>query len=247
MAFRAANLAGTRGCRSRPSSPPARGAYPARVDREYDAIWRSRSMFSMSSGTSRIRRRPRRGCAPRRRSTRMAAARASSRRRSRGRWACRSATTRRTPFSTGSLCCPSACRVRIALERGRLRNSGGDPAAAVPLLPAPPADRRRVASPPTSCSCRWMRCTCSRSPMPPHAAAVDRARAARARRRRRRSRHSGGASGCTTTRVGAASTPRTSRRPIAEFELAKDAAVRWGTPQQVAWADEALDEARALR
>ncbi len=31
---------------------------------------------------------------------------------------------------------------------------------------------------------------------------------------------------------------------IAEFELAKDAATRWGTPQQVAWADEALAEAR---
>jgi hypothetical protein len=32
---------------------------------------------------------------------------------------------------------------------------------------------------------------------------------------------------------------------IAELELGKDAAVRWGTPQQVVWADEALDEARA--
>ena len=31
---------------------------------------------------------------------------------------------------------------------------------------------------------------------------------------------------------------------IAEFELAKNAATRWGTPQQVAWADEALAEAR---
>ena len=32
---------------------------------------------------------------------------------------------------------------------------------------------------------------------------------------------------------------------IAEFEKAKDAASRWGTPQQVEWADEALAEARA--
>lgn len=31
---------------------------------------------------------------------------------------------------------------------------------------------------------------------------------------------------------------------IAEFELAKNAATRWGTPQQVAWADEAFAEAR---
>ena len=29
---------------------------------------------------------------------------------------------------------------------------------------------------------------------------------------------------------------------VTEFELAKDAATRWGTPQQIAWADEALDE-----
>lgn len=32
---------------------------------------------------------------------------------------------------------------------------------------------------------------------------------------------------------------------IAEFETARDAATRWGTPQQVQWADEALAEARA--
>lgn len=31
---------------------------------------------------------------------------------------------------------------------------------------------------------------------------------------------------------------------IAEFEAARDAATRWGTPQQVQWADEALVEAR---
>ena len=31
---------------------------------------------------------------------------------------------------------------------------------------------------------------------------------------------------------------------IASFETARDAAVRWGTPQQVQWADEALVEAR---
>ncbi|MEV4689347.1 hypothetical protein [Microbacterium sp. LWH3-1.2] len=33
---------------------------------------------------------------------------------------------------------------------------------------------------------------------------------------------------------------------IAEFEAARDAATRWGTPQQVQWADEALAEARAV-
>ncbi len=32
---------------------------------------------------------------------------------------------------------------------------------------------------------------------------------------------------------------------IAAFERAREAAVRWGTPQQVQWADEALEEARA--
>ncbi len=32
---------------------------------------------------------------------------------------------------------------------------------------------------------------------------------------------------------------------LAEFERAKDAAIRWGTPQQVQWADEAIAEATA--
>lgn len=32
---------------------------------------------------------------------------------------------------------------------------------------------------------------------------------------------------------------------VAEFEKARDAAARWGTPQQVQWAEEALAEARA--
>jgi len=32
---------------------------------------------------------------------------------------------------------------------------------------------------------------------------------------------------------------------LASFEAARDAATRWGTPQQVQWADEALAEARA--
>ena len=33
---------------------------------------------------------------------------------------------------------------------------------------------------------------------------------------------------------------------IAAFERSRDAATRWGTPQQVAWADEAIAEARAM-
>ena len=32
-----------------------------------------------------------------------------------------------------------------------------------------------------------------------------------------------------------------------EFDKAKDAALRWGTPQQIAWADEAIAEARGTR
>ena len=32
---------------------------------------------------------------------------------------------------------------------------------------------------------------------------------------------------------------------ITEFEASREAATRWGTPQQVAWADEAIAEARA--
>ncbi|WP_109211517.1 MULTISPECIES: hypothetical protein [Microbacterium] len=34
---------------------------------------------------------------------------------------------------------------------------------------------------------------------------------------------------------------------VAEFETARDAATRWGTPQQVQWADEAIAEARGAR
>ncbi len=32
---------------------------------------------------------------------------------------------------------------------------------------------------------------------------------------------------------------------LTEFEFAREAAIRWGTPQQVQWADEAIAEARA--
>lgn len=34
---------------------------------------------------------------------------------------------------------------------------------------------------------------------------------------------------------------------LASFERSRDAATRWGTPQQVSWADEAIAEARAAR
>ena len=130
--------------------------------------------------------------------------------------------------------------VRAALERGRLRNSSGDPDAAVPLF-------RAAAQQAASADLVFLRVDAL------HMLAIADA---------------DHADEWTTEALGVlddATEPRTLRwrvslhnnagwtrfdagdfaGAITEFEFAKDAATRWGTPEQVEWADEALAEARA--
>lgn len=132
-----------------------------------------------------------------------------------------------------------AVAARAALERGRLHNSSGDPEGAVPYF----------------------------------LAAVDAASGARLTFLQVDALHmlaiadAGQAGEWTSAALGAldhTDDPRTLRwrvslhnnagwahldagrvtEAVASFEQARDAATRWGTPQQVRWADEALAEAR---
>ena len=96
--------------------------------------------------------------------------------------------------------------------------------------------------PPISCFCRSTLCTCSGSPIPT---------APMSGRGRRSPRSTGPPKRTPRWRVSLHNNAGWARfdagdypGAIAEFELAKNAATRWGTPQQVAWADEAFAEAR---
>ncbi|MFE5408548.1 hypothetical protein [Microbacterium sp. NPDC056569] len=135
----------------------------------------------------------------------------------------------------------AAVAARAALERGRVRNSAGDPATAVPYF----------------------------------LAAVDAASAAGLTFLRVDALHMlaiaepDQAEEWTAAAFGAldgVEDPRTLRwrvslhnnagwrlfdagrftEAVTSFEAAREAATRWGTPQQVQWADEALAEARAV-
>jgi hypothetical protein len=130
--------------------------------------------------------------------------------------------------------------VRAALERGRLRNSSGDPSAAAALF-------RAAAEAAASAGLVFLRVDAL------HMLAIA---------------DTGHADEWTAEALRVlddTTEPRTLRwhvslhnnagwtrfdsgdfaGAIAEFELAKDAATRWGTPQQVDWAEEALAETRA--
>lgn len=130
--------------------------------------------------------------------------------------------------------------VRIALERGRLRNSAGDPAAALPLfeLAAEGAASARllflevdalhmlaIADP--GCAAQWTRRAFE---------VLEGVTDARTLRWAVSLHNNAGWSHFDEGRFAEA---------VTEFEKARDAAARWGTPQQVQWADEALAEARA--
>jgi tetratricopeptide (TPR) repeat protein len=130
--------------------------------------------------------------------------------------------------------------VRVVLERGRLRNSSGDAEAALPLfLAAAEAaasaqlDFLRVdalhmlAIADAAHSARWTE---------EAFAVLERVADPRTLRWR---------VGLHNNRGWALFDDGRLEDAIAEFEQAKDAAIRWGTPQQVTWADEALAEARA--
>jgi tetratricopeptide (TPR) repeat protein len=131
-------------------------------------------------------------------------------------------------------------RARVALERGRLRNSGGDAAGAVALF-------HEAAAAAASARLLFLRIDAL------HMLAIaDPAGGARYTDE-------------ALALLDGISDPRTLRwrvslhnnrgwalrdagdaaGAVAEFERAKDAATRWGTRQQVEWAEEALAEARA--
>ena len=132
--------------------------------------------------------------------------------------------------------------VRVALERGRLRSSAGDPDAAIGLF-------ELAAEAAASADLTFLRVDAL------HMLAIaDTVHAAEWTER-------------ALDLLDGTTDPRTLRwavslhnnagwahldagrtdDAIAEFEKARDAATRWGTPQQVQWADEALAEARATR
>ena len=131
-------------------------------------------------------------------------------------------------------------RARVALERGRLRNSGGDPSAAVPLF----QDAAAVAA---SAGLVFLQVDALHMLAiadPSHAAAwtaqaldlLEGATDPRTQRWRVGLHNNAGWARFDAEDYAGA---------VAEFELAKDAATRWGTAQQVQWADEALAEAHA--
>lgn len=131
--------------------------------------------------------------------------------------------------------------VRVSLERGRVRNSAGEPTAAAPLF-------RAAAEQAASEKLTFLHVDAL------HMLAIAEPDAAE--HWTRRALHV----------LDAVSDGRTLRwrvslynnlgwfrlaagrraEAIAAFERARDAAGRWGTAQQVAWADEALAEARAV-
>ncbi|MBD3940242.1 hypothetical protein IF188_00830 [Microbacterium sp. NEAU-LLC] len=133
----------------------------------------------------------------------------------------------------------SAVAARAALERGRVRNSAGDPQAAIPYFTA----ALDAASPPELVFVRVDAL---------HMLAIADADQADEW------------TGAALAALETVDDPRTLRWRVAlhnntgwrhldagrvadavtSFEAARDAAVRWGTPQQVQWADEALVEAR---
>lgn len=134
----------------------------------------------------------------------------------------------------------AAVAARAALERGRLRNSAGDADAAVPYFLAA-ADAASVsgltflhvdalhmlAIADGGQAEEWTAAAL---------AALDGVTDPRTLRWTVSLRNNAGWRLFDAGRFGEA---------VAEFEAARDAATRWGTPQQVQWADEALSEARA--
>lgn len=133
-----------------------------------------------------------------------------------------------------------AVRTRITLERGRLRNSAGDPVAAVPLFLA-------AAEAAASADLLFLRIDAL------HMLAIADAA------------HSAQWTHEALALLEGSDDPRTRRwevslhnnagwglfdagrvaEAVAAFERSRVAATQWGTAQQVQWADEALAEARA--
>jgi tetratricopeptide (TPR) repeat protein len=130
-------------------------------------------------------------------------------------------------------------RARIALERGRLRNSSGDPDGAVPLF-------REAAALAASADLVFLQVdalhmlaiadSAHRTEWTERAlSALDATDDPRTLRWRVALHNNAGWAHLDAGRLAEA---------LTDFDKAKDAALRWGTAQQVRWADEALDEAR---
>ncbi|WP_106814755.1 hypothetical protein [Microbacterium timonense] len=134
----------------------------------------------------------------------------------------------------------AAVAARAALERGRLRNSAGDPAAAVPYFLAA-VDAAREAGL-TFLQVDALHMLAIADPVQADewsAAAFDaleRIDDPRTLRWRVSLHNNAGWRHFEAGRLGDA---------IAEFQESRDAAIRWGTPQQAQWADEAIAEAHA--
>jgi tetratricopeptide (TPR) repeat protein len=134
-----------------------------------------------------------------------------------------------------------AVGVRVSLERGRLRNSGGDPAAAAALF-------RAAADAASGPDLAFLRVDAlhmlaivdadHREQWTTRAFAVlDALEDARTQRWRVALHNNLGWAHFDDEDYAAA---------LAAFEESKAAATRWGTPQQVVWAEEAIAEARSL-
>ncbi len=132
-----------------------------------------------------------------------------------------------------------AVTVRIALERGRLRNSGGDPGAAIALFQHAAAGAASVDLAFLQVDALHMLAIADADRAAEWTAqalaVLDGPTDERTQRWRVGLHNNAGWARFDAGDYAAA---------VAEFELAKGAATRWGTPQQVVWADEALAEAR---
>jgi hypothetical protein len=130
--------------------------------------------------------------------------------------------------------------VRVALERGRLRNSADDPHAAVALFDA--AARDAASIPHAFLRVDALHMIAIASPSRAEQATTEALAVlegvtdARTMRWRVALHNNAGWSHFDEGRFADA---------VGAFERSRDAAVSWGTPQQVQWADEALAEARA--
>jgi tetratricopeptide (TPR) repeat protein len=133
-----------------------------------------------------------------------------------------------------------AVRVRVALERGRVRNSAGQPDAAVPLF-------RDAADGAASAGLTFLQVDAL------HMLAIaDRGHADEWADRALAVLGTTDDARTLRWRVGVLNnrgwTRMSEGRPeeaLTAFQASREAAVSWGTPQQVEWADEAIAEARA--
>lgn len=143
----------------------------------------------------------------------------------------------------------SVVTVRIALERGRVHNSAGDPEGARPLFASAAREAAGAASEgsPDAAALTFLRVDALHmlAIADPERAeqwtaqaldVIDSTSDARTHRWLVALYTNAGWAHFDAGRAAPA---------LAEFEKARDAAIRWGTPEQVRWADDAIAEARA--